>query len=107
MFPDKYESNIYFDKIIYRRDFEILSPEWHSMNFDEINNNIANFIVLDVPKRSLAFKAKKTYYSNIKFVETIACVFMCIFNSCCGEGDYSGRYLALGKVCKASRKKAI
>lgn len=66
MFPDKYESNIYFDKIIYRRDFEILSPEWHSMNFDEINNNIANFIVLDVPKRSLAFKAKKTYYSKSK-----------------------------------------
>lgn len=66
MFPDKYESNIYFDKIIYRRDFEILSQEWHSMNFDEINNNIANFIVLDVPKRSLAFKAKKTYYSKSK-----------------------------------------
>lgn len=66
MFPDKYESNIYFDKIIYRRDFEILSPEWHSMNFDEINNNIANFIVLDVPKRSLALKAKKTYYSKSK-----------------------------------------
>jgi len=64
MFPNKYESNIYFDKIIYRRDFEVLSPEWHSMAFDEINNNIANFVVLDVPKRSLAFKAKKQYYSK-------------------------------------------
>lgn len=66
MFPDKYESNIYFDKIIYRRDFEMLPIEWHTKNFDEINNNIANFVVLDIPKKSLSLKAKMQYYLTSK-----------------------------------------
>lgn len=66
LFPEKYESNIYFDKIIYRRDFEVLPSEWHTVSFDDINNNIANFVVLDVPKRSSALKAKTQYYSKSK-----------------------------------------
>lgn len=66
LFPDKYESNVFYDKIIYGRDFEVLPYEWHTIPFDEINNNIANIVVLDIPKRSLNLKAKMQYYSQSK-----------------------------------------
>lgn len=76
MFPGKYEKSVYFDKILYMRDYETLSPEWHTVDFDLINNNIANFVVLDIPKRSLRLKAKMQYYSKSKFSEVQG-----IFNS--------------------------
>lgn len=64
MNPDAYVSSVYFDKLIYNRDMYNLASDWQDKSYDDIKNNIANIIVLDIPKKSLQIRYKAEYYAN-------------------------------------------
>ena len=69
MNPDAYVSSVYFDKLIYNRDMYNLASDWQDKSYDDIKNNIANIIVLDIPKKSLQIRYKAEYYENSKIKE--------------------------------------
>lgn len=65
--PDKYENVVYYDKLLYNKDMWSLSSDWYSVDYDDIKNNIANIVVLDIPKKSLGIRNKIEYYSKSNF----------------------------------------
>ena len=69
MNPDAYVSTVYFDKLIYNRDMYNLESDWQDKSYDDIKNNIANIILLDIPKKSLQIRYKADYYANSKIKE--------------------------------------
>ena len=46
-----------------------LASDWQDKSYDDIKNNIANIIVLDIPKKSLQIRYKAEYYANSKIKE--------------------------------------
>lgn len=69
MNPDAYVSSVYFDKLIYNGDMYNLQSDWQDKSYEDIKNNIANIIVLDIPKKSMRIKYKGDYYTNSKIKE--------------------------------------
>lgn len=69
MNPDAYVSSVYFDKLIYNGDMYNLPSDWQDKSYEDIKNNIANIIVLDIPKKSMRIKYKGDYYTNSKIKE--------------------------------------
>lgn len=69
MNPDAYMSSVYFDKLIYNGDMYNLPSDWQDKSYEDIKNNIANTIVLDIPKKSMRIKYKGDYYTNSKIKE--------------------------------------
>lgn len=64
LYKDSYEENIFFDKIVFSRDSKYLDDDWKNVDVEDIKNNIANIVVLDMPKKTLNIPAKATYYSK-------------------------------------------
>ena len=67
LYPNEYKKNVYFDKVVNRRDWEELPIEWGKVMYEFVNNDIANIVVLDTPKKSLSVKAKAEYYAKSQF----------------------------------------
>lgn len=68
--PDSYIENVSFDRAIYEREFMVLPGEWQGVDYENIRNNIANIVALDLPKRSFrALQQKGIYYSTSKIPE--------------------------------------
>lgn len=67
LYPNEYNRYVYFDKIVNRRDWEDLPIEWGKVMYEFVNNDIANIVVLDKPKKSLGVKAKAEYYAKSQF----------------------------------------
>lgn len=69
MNPDAYVPSVYFDKLIYNGDMYNLPSDWQDKSYEDIKNNIANIIVLDIPKKSMRIKYKGDYYAKSKIKE--------------------------------------
>lgn len=69
MNPDAYVPSVYFDKLIYNGDMYNLPSDWQDKSYENIKNNIANIIVLDIPKKSMRIKYKGDYYAKSKIKE--------------------------------------
>lgn len=69
MNPDAYVSSVYFDKLIYNGDMYNLPSDWQDKSYEDIKNNIANIIVLDIPKKSMRIRYKGDYYTKSKIKE--------------------------------------
>ena len=69
MNPDAYVPSVYFDKLIYNGDMYNLPSDWQDKSYEDIKNNIANIIVLDIPKKSMRIKYKRDYYEKSKINE--------------------------------------
>lgn len=68
--PDSYIENISYDRAIYEREFMVLPGEWQGVDYENIRNNIANIVALDLPKRSFrTLQQKGLYYSTSKIPE--------------------------------------
>lgn len=67
LYPSEYNRHVYFDKVVNRRDWEELPIEWGKVMYEFVNNDIANIVVLDTPKKSLGVKAKAEYYAKSQF----------------------------------------
>lgn len=61
-YPSDYIENVSFDKLINSKDIKSLPAEWNKIQYDDIKNNIANIVVLDIPKRISSFREKCAYY---------------------------------------------
>lgn len=61
-YPDTYIENVNFDRFIYERDLLMLPKEWQSVDYENVRNNIANIIVLDLPRRSFRTLQQKGVY---------------------------------------------
>lgn len=68
--PDSYIENVSFDRAIFEREFMVLPGEWQGVDYENIRNNIANIIALDLPKRSFrTLQQKGIYYSTSRIPE--------------------------------------
>ena len=68
--PDSYIENVFFDRAIYEREFVMLPVDWQSVDYENVRNNIANIIALDLPKRNFrTLQQKGLYYSTSKIRE--------------------------------------
>ena len=68
--PDSYIENVFFDRAIYEREFVMLPADWQSVDYENVRNNIANIIALDLPKRNFrTLQQKGLYYSTSKIRE--------------------------------------
>lgn len=63
-YPESYVRDVSFDTLVSRKDLRYLSEDWDEGKVDEIKNNIANIVALDIPKRSLNFQEKMLYYRS-------------------------------------------
>ncbi len=69
-YPDTYIENPSFDRTIYEREFNQLKCEWDTARVEEIRNNIANIVVLDMPKRTFKkLKEKAAYYTTSQLTD--------------------------------------
>jgi uncharacterized protein with ParB-like and HNH nuclease domain len=70
---DSYINHPSFDRLIANKDRKSLQSDWDDISIDEIKNNIANIVALDIPKRNINHNEKSEYYltSNLKDVSTI------------------------------------
>jgi len=50
------------EKIINLKDRKLLSNDWGAVNLDDIVESLGNFLILDIPKRNIAFNKKAEYY---------------------------------------------
>lgn len=65
--PDSYIENVSFDRAIYEREFYMLPGNWQSVDYENVRNNIANIIAMDLPKRNFrTLQQKGVYYSTSK-----------------------------------------
>lgn len=69
MNPGAYVYSVYFDKLIYSGDVNDLPLDWQDKSYEDIKNNIANIIVLDIPKKSMRIRYKGDYYAKSKINE--------------------------------------
>lgn len=68
--PDSYIENSFFDRAVYEREFMLLPGEWKNVDYENVRNNIANIIALDLPKQNFRTLQKKgLYYSTSKIPE--------------------------------------
>ena len=68
--PDYYIENVFFDRAVYEREFVMLPADWQSVDYENVRNNIANIIALDLPKRNFrTLQQKGLYYSTSKIRE--------------------------------------
>ena len=67
--PDAYVSSVYFDKLIYNGDMYDLPSDWQDKSYEDIKNNIANIVVLDIPKKTMRIRYKGNYYAKSKIKE--------------------------------------
>lgn len=68
--PDSYIENVFFDRAVYEREFVMLPVDWQSVDYENVRNNIANIIALDLPKRNFrTLQQKGLYYSTSKIRE--------------------------------------
>lgn len=68
--PDSYIENVFFDRAVYEREFVMLPADWQSVDYENVRNNIANIIALDLPKRNFrTLQQKGLYYSTSKIRE--------------------------------------
>lgn len=68
--PDSYIENVFFDRAVYEREFVMLPVDWQSVDYENVRNNIANIIALDLPKRNFrTLQQKSLYYSTSKIRE--------------------------------------
>lgn len=66
-YPDSFIENVFFDRAIYEREFDQLPVEWEDVDFENVRNNIANIVALDIPKRTFRnLQQKGLYYSTSK-----------------------------------------
>lgn len=65
--PDSYLENVFFDRAINEREFSLLLNDWSSVDYENVRNNIANIVALDLPKRNFrTLNQKGLYYSTSK-----------------------------------------
>lgn len=65
--PDSFIENVFFDRAIHEREFYQLSGAWEGVDLENIKNNIANIVALDIPKRTFgSLQQKGEYYSTSK-----------------------------------------
>ena len=57
------------DKIVNLKDKHMLPSDWQSVNLDNVIDTLGNFVVLDIPKRSLAYNKKIDYFSTSELPE--------------------------------------
>lgn len=68
--PDSYIENVFFDRAVYEREFIMLPADWQNVDYENVRNNIANIIALDLPKRNFrTLQQKGLYYSTSKIRE--------------------------------------
>lgn len=68
--PDSYIENVFFDRAVYEGDYNILPNVWQTVDYENVRNNIANIIALDLPKRNFrTLQQKGVYYSTSKIPE--------------------------------------
>lgn len=68
--PDSYIENVFFDRAVLEREFTLLPVDWKSVDYENVRNNIANIIALDLPKRNFrTLQQKGIYYSTSKIAE--------------------------------------
>ena len=68
--PDSYIENVFFDRGVCEREFAVLPADWRGVDYENVRNNIANIIALDLPKRNFrALQQKGRYYSTSKIAE--------------------------------------
>lgn len=68
--PDSYIENVFFDRAVYEREFIMLPADWQNVDYENVRNNIANIITLDLPKRNFrTLQQKGLYYSTSKIRE--------------------------------------
>lgn len=68
------------DKIINLKDKQFLSPDWEDINIGDIVDKLGNTVILDLPKKYVAYLKKKEYYSTSKLQE---------IKSIFGENDFT------------------
>jgi len=74
-FPQSYIRDISFDTLISRKDINMLPKDWDEKKVDEIKYNIANIVVLDIPKRSIDIKEKALQYYRLSALEDVRKIF--------------------------------
>ncbi|MGJ1367905.1 DUF262 domain-containing protein [Sphingobacterium spiritivorum] len=57
------------DKIINLKDEKQLSTDWKSIELADVIDRLGNYIIIDLPKKSIAFNKKDDYYSKSKINE--------------------------------------
>ncbi len=68
--PDSYIENVFFDRVVYEREMNLLPGNWESVDYETVRNNIANIVALDLPKRTFrTLHQKGLYYSTSKVPE--------------------------------------
>jgi len=84
LYPNTYIENVFFDRALCEREFYQLSEEWSDVNYDNIWNNIANIVALDMPKHTFRnLLEKRKYYSLSKLSDVRE-----IFNTVDGRISY-------------------
>lgn len=74
-FPDSYIENVSFDRVIYEREYYQLPKEWKEVEMGSIKNNIANIVVMDIPKRMFKnLQQKSDYYASSR-LEDVRAIF--------------------------------
>jgi len=61
--------NYNIDKIINLKDKQLLSQDWQNIDMGDIIDRLGNTVILDLPKRYVAYSKKKEYYSTSKLKE--------------------------------------
>ena len=75
LYPNAYIENVSFDRLIYEREYLQLPPEWLNVNMDMVINNIANIVVLDIPKQSCKLLSDKADYYSKSQLEDVKSLF--------------------------------
>ena len=57
------------DKIINYKDEKFLSEDWVNVNLDNVVDSLGNFLILDIPKKSIAINRKGEYFQNSEISE--------------------------------------
>lgn len=60
------------DKIINLKDKSQLAPDWETIDLTEIVDRLGNYIVLDMPKKSVPFNRKAEYLSHSRIAKVHA-----------------------------------
>jgi uncharacterized protein with ParB-like and HNH nuclease domain len=73
--PDSFIENVFFDRAIYEREFYLLPANWHSVDYENVRNNIANIMALDLPKRNFRSLLQKGVYYSTSQIPAVRQVF--------------------------------
>lgn len=73
--PNAYIENVFFDRAIYEREFASLPAEWKSADYENVRNNIANIVALDLPKRKFRSLHQKGLYYSTSQISSVRQIF--------------------------------